>query len=399
MDRRINGHSGNGKKHLIVPVDGAFTLDFVHRLRFTSNVFDTNNPVLPQVLAPCGDSPGRLIVFVDHGVTDNWPNLAERIENFVCQSLDWMTLAAPVQVVCGGENAKNDWSVYQTVLRIIHESAICRHSYVLAIGGGAVLDAVSFAAATAHRGVRLVRLPTTTLAQGDAGIGVKNGINGFGKKNFIGTFAVPWAVVNDEQFLTTLSDRDWRSGLSEAVKVALLKDPVFLNKIESSTTRLNNRDAATLRPIVRRSAELHLQHIVTCGDPFELKGARPLDFGHWSAHKIEQLTDFRIKHGEAVAIGLAIDVLYSALAGRLVASDAERIVGLLENLGFDLYHQVLEDPALFEGLEEFREHLGGQLTITLLDGIGRPVDVHEIDIRRMSDAISHLASIAAQERS
>lgn len=399
MDRRINGHGGNGKKHVIVPVDGAFTHDFVHRLRFTSNVFDINNPVLPQVLAPCGDSPGHLVVFVDQGVADNWPGLAERIEEFISQALDWMTLAAPVQVVCGGEQSKNDWSVYQCVLRTIHQAGICRHSYVLAIGGGAMLDVLGFAAATAHRGVRLVRLPTTTLAQGDAGIGVKNGINSFGKKNFIGTFAVPWAVVNDEQFLTTLSDRDWRCGLSEAVKVALLKDPVFLDQIETSVANLKKRDPAILRPIVRRSAELHLQHIVTSGDPFELKGARPLDFGHWSAHKIEQMTDFRIKHGEAVAIGLAIDVLYSALAGRLVASDAERIVGLLEDLGFDLYDKVLEDPVLFEGLEEFREHLGGQLTITLLNGIGRPVDVHKIDAQRMSDAISHLASIAAQMRS
>lgn len=399
MDRPVNGHSGNGKKHIIVPVDGAFTLDFVHRLRFTSNVFDTNNPVLPQMLAPCQDSPGRLVVFVDQGVADHWPELADRIENFLIQSLDWMTLVAPVQTVCGGEQSKNDWSVYQSVLRTIHEAGICRHSYVLAIGGGAMLDAVGFAATTAHRGVRLVRLPTTTLAQGDAGIGVKNGINGFGKKNFIGSFAVPWAVVNDEQFLTTLSDRDWRCGLSEAVKVALLKDPMFLDQIEASTTKLKKRDPAALRPIVRRSAELHLQHIVTSGDPFELKGARPLDFGHWSAHKIEQLTDFRIKHGEAVAIGLAIDVLYSALAGRLVASDAERIVQLLEDLGFELYDQILEDPALYEGLEEFREHLGGQLTITLLDGIGRPFDAHKIDAQRMSDAISHLASIAAQKRS
>ena len=174
-----------------------------------------------------------------------------------------MTLAAPVQVVCGGEQSKNDWSVYESVLRTIHEAAICRHSYVLAIGGGAMLDVLGFAAATAHRGVRLVRLPTTTLAQGDAGIGVKNGINGFGKKNFIGSFSVPWAVVNDEQFLTTLSDRDWRCGLSEAVKVALLKDPMFLDQIETSVANLKKRDPAILRPIVRRSAELHLQHIVT----------------------------------------------------------------------------------------------------------------------------------------
>ena len=396
MQRRFKPRSSNGKKHPTVPIDAAFSMDYVHRLRFTNDVLDLANPVLREVMSKTDDSPGRLVVVVDHGVAEAWPELTDQIENYLSDALDWMTLAAPVQVVPGGEAAKNDWSVYESVVRVIHEAAICRHSYVLVIGGGAVLDAVGFAAATAHRAVRLVRLPTTTLGQADAGIGVKNGINAFGKKNFLGCFAVPWAVINDEMFLTTLTDRDWRCGLSEAVKVALLKEASFFDLIESSAPRLKDRDQAALRPIVRRSAELHLQHIVACGDPFEMHGARPLDFGHWSAHKLEQMTNFDVKHGEAVAIGLAIDVLYSASMGRLPSSDAERIVRLLESLGFNLYHPALNDPALFEGLEEFREHLGGQLTITLLGGIGQPFDVHDIDKARMSDAIAHLAKVAAQ---
>ena len=396
MASRFDAIRGNGKRQPAVPIDAAFTMDYVHRLRFTSDVLDPANPVLREVLAKTEDSPGRPVVVVDQGVAEAWPGLCERIDDYVIDALDWMTLAAPVQIVPGGETCKNDWSVYESVARTIHDAAICRHSYVLVIGGGAVLDAAGFAAATAHRGVRLVRLPTTTLAQADAGIGVKNGINAFGKKNFLGCFAVPWAVINDEKFLTTLTDRDWRCGLSEAVKVALLKDASFFDIIESAAPRLKERDQTAMRSIVRRSAELHLQHIVSCGDPFEMRGARPLDFGHWSAHKLEQMTDFSVKHGEAVAIGLAIDVLYSATMGRLPGSEAERIVRLLEALGFSLYHAALNDPALFEGLEEFREHLGGQLTITLLDAIGRPFDVHEIDLARMSDAIAHLATVAAR---
>jgi len=249
---------------------------------------------------------------------------------------------------------------------------------------------VGFAAPTAHRGVRLLRLPSTTLAQADAGIGVKNGVNAFGTKNFLGTFAVPWAVVNDEAFLATLADRDWRCGLSEAVKVALLKDERFFEAIETAAGRLADRDEQAMRPVVRRSAELHLQHIVTSGDPFELRGGRPLDFGHWSAHKLEQLTGFRMRHGEAVAIGVALDVVYSAMSGRLAGSDAARIVAVLEKLGFALHDPALRDPALFDGLEEFREHLGGRLTITLLEGIGRPVDVHEMDLGRLGDAVEQL---------
>ncbi len=374
-------------------MDATFDVPYTHRLRFTKDAFDLGNPVLRDVLSHRDDSPGRTVVFVDRGVADAWPDLTRRIEAYFDANLYWMTLACDVKVVAGGEEAKNDWSVYQDVVRTIHDAAICRHSYVIAIGGGAMLDAVGFGAATAHRGVRLIRFPTTTLGQGDAGIGVKNGINAFGKKNFLGAFAVPIAVINDERFLTTLSDRDWRSGISEAVKVALLKDPRLFDLIEERAADLRARDYTAMRPVVRRSAELHLSHIVTGGDPFELGSARPLDFGHWSAHKIEQLTNFQIKHGEAVAMGLAVDVVYSALIGRLAGSEAERIVRALESLGFQLYHRVWTDPAIFEGLEEFREHLGGELTITLLDSIGRPFDAHEIDHQRMRDAIAHLATM------
>ncbi len=318
---RFDAMAGNGHRHPSVPVDAAFSVDHVHRLRFTRDALDAGNPVLRDVLCRGADTGGRLIAFIDEGVDRAWPDLAADLRDYLADNVPWLRLAGPVGIVPGGEAAKNDWSVYQTVARAVHDAKICRHSYVMVIGGGAVLDAVGFAAATAHRGVRLVRLPTTSLAQADSGIGVKNGINAFGKKNFLGVFDVPWAVVNDERFLATLSDRDWRCGLSEAVKVALLKDARLLDLIETNADRLGNRDDAAILPVVRRSAELHLQHIVTSGDPFELRGVRPLDFGHWSAHKLEAMTGFEVRHGEAVASGVAIDVLYSAMIGRLPASE------------------------------------------------------------------------------
>ena len=133
-------------------------------------------------------------------------------------------------------------------------TAIDRHSYVVAIGGGAVLDAVGYAAATAHRGVRLVRVPTTTLSQDDSAVGVKNGINAFGKKNFVGTFAPPHAVLNDFDLLTTLDDRDWRAGISEAVKVALLKDSAFFAWIEQHARELDERSLDAMAMLVHRCA-------------------------------------------------------------------------------------------------------------------------------------------------
>src|SRR6202022_3179540 len=113
----------------------------------------------------------------------------------------------------------------ERMLKVFHAAGLDRRSYVVVVGGGAVLDAVGFAASIAHRGIRLVRLPTTTLAQADSGVGVKNGVNLFGKKNWLGAFAVPWAVINDTAMLATLPDRDFVCGFSEAVKVFLLKDP------------------------------------------------------------------------------------------------------------------------------------------------------------------------------
>jgi 3-dehydroquinate synthase len=267
----------------------------------------------------------------------------------------------------------------------IERHHIDRHSYVVVIGGGAFLDVIGFAAATGHRGVRLVRFPTTTLSQDDSGVGVKNGINAFKKKNFIGTFAVPYAVVNDFQFLHTQPRLTRRAGLIEAVKVALVRDGEFFDWLEKNVSGLLSLDEAVLEEAVQRSAVHHARHIAQGGDPFELGSSRPLDYGHWAAHKLEQLTDFELSHGEAVSVGVALDTLYAAKIGLLEAVDAERVLKLIEGLELPIWHEALElkDPKgrrrVFNGLEEFREHLGGELTVLLLKETGVGVDVHEID--------------------
>ena len=273
---------------------------------------------------------------------------------------------------------------------------MCRHSYVIVIGGGAALDLVGFAASTAHRGVRLIRFPTTTLSQGDGGVGVKNGVNYFGKKNWIGTFSVPDAVVNDFTFLLGLPKVQKRAGYVEAIKVALIRDRSFFEFIEENAEALSSFNTNLLEQVIRKSAALHLEHIAGSGDPFEKGSARPLDFGHWVAHKLEQLSNFQIGHGEAVAIGLAVDLTYSARVGLVKAKTTERILNLLEKLGFPLYHDLLNEVSdsgnrvILEGLEEFREHLGGELTITLIQGIGEGIEVHAMDRQSILQAVSDL---------
>lgn len=397
-DLRPNHPPSSGTSETERDATRTFAVDLTYRLRFTRGVFDPDNPLLSELLSEAihAEQDVGAAVVIDEGVAAAWPSLTETVGRCLARHDALRFSPQHTLLIPGGEAAKNDPAVLEQIIELIDRTRLCRHSYVLAIGGGAALDVIGYAAAIAHRGVRLIRIPTTTLAQGDAGIGVKNGVNFRGKKNFLGTFAVPWAVINDEAFLTTLSARDWRCGLSEAVKVALVKDAAFFEQIEAGADQLSERNESAIGPMIHRSAQLHLDHIADGGDPFELTAARPLDFGHWSAHKLEQMTDFELRHGEAVAVGIALDVVYSALDGRLEWNDAERILRCLQTLGFSLYHAKLrETDALFDGLEEFREHLGGRLTIALLNAIGEQVDVHEIDNTQMLRAIAKLEHFAS----
>ncbi len=372
----------------------AFSLAYKHRLVFTQNVFDLNNSLLLDLLEPTSNNKAKIAVFIDSGVVNTNSTIIDQINAFMQARANRIELAGDVQVVPGSEEIKNVHRNIELILKNISQFGLCRKSYVIVIGGGAVLDAVGFAASMAHRGIRLIRIATTTMSQADSAIGVKNSINAFEKKNFLGFFTVPWAVINDESLLKSLSDRDWIQGFSEIVKVALLKDKLLFNRIEQHTQQIRDRNLQTAISLIRESAKLHFEHITLNGDPFELLDARPLDFGHWSAHKLEQMTHFELGHGEAVAIGLAIDTTYANLMGWLPDRDHQRIINTLQRLGFKLFNPVMEHTSyLLKGLDEFREHLGGKLTIPMLRSIGEPFDVHEIDNNQMRNAITYLADL------
>jgi 3-dehydroquinate synthase len=367
------------------------------RVFFTEDVFAPANLVLKTALGDDdGHTPRQAFVVLDEALAQARPDLARQIEAYFSTPAGSVKLAGPPLVIEGGERAKNSPLQVAEIHSQIDRHHLDRHSYLIAVGGGALLDVAGFAAATAHRGVRHVRIPTTTLSQADSGIGVKNGINAFGKKNFIGTFAPPHAVINDFNLLATLEPRDQRAGYVEAVKVACIRDASFFDELERNAEKLATFEPQAMKRLIHRCAELHLDHIAMSGDPFELGSARPLDFGHWSAHKLEQLSNFQIRHGEAVAIGIALDVLYSCQTGLLDAPSAERVLALLERLGFDLFANELLNVAsdgnlqVLGGLNEFREHLGGDLTITLLRAIGRGVEVHEVNLPKVVEAIHEL---------
>ncbi len=366
--------------------DYTISLEIQHRIRFTRGAFEGGNRMLAGLLQTDqtgGSRVAKVLVFLEQAVAVAFPQLAVQIEEYFSNSPGFDFRGVRVDV--GAEECKRNEKVLRRVWDGIEQEKVDRHSYVLVIGGGAFLDVVGFGAATAHRGVRLVRFPTTTLSQDDSGVGVKNGINAFGKKNWIGSFAVPYAVVNDFTFLHTQPEDIRRDGLVEAVKVALVRDGAFFNWLEDNAKFLYELKPAVLEEAVERSAILHAEHIALGGDPFETGSSRPLDFGHWSAHKLEQITDFALSHAEAVSVGIALDTVYSWRTGRISEQAAHRVLDILLKLGLPLYDEAFELRAadgkreVIAGLEEFREHLGGELTVLLLSDIGKGEDVHQLD--------------------
>jgi len=369
-----------------------FNIPFTFPVLFTRDVVSPDNPGLAEVLAQAGPGPHRLALVLDQGVNRAFPEFAENFAHYLQRQGGWLDLAAPALVVPGGEAAKAGFAVVNQVLELIERQGLCRQSFLLVVGGGAVLDAAGFAASMAHRGVRLIRLPSTVLAQNDAGVGVKNGVNWSGRKNFLGAFAPPFAVINDFSLLRGLSVRDRRSGLSEAVKVALIRDREFFLRLRALRHRLGALEPAALEEAIERCAVLHLEHIASSGDPFEQGSSRPLDFGHWSAHALEELSGFRLSHGEAVAIGVALDSVYSWLAGLMPENDLNDVIEVLSDLGFSLWHPALDSLDVGSALEAFRQHLGGRLLISLIAGPGARLEVDGLDAGVMGRARDWLAA-------
>ncbi|QBQ99138.1 3-dehydroquinate synthase [Paraburkholderia pallida] len=373
-------------------IDQIFDVRYSYPVCFTRDAFAPANSVLADLLRPRerGRGPARVLSAIDAAIVAACPEYPQAIERYAQTHADALELARPAWIVRGGEAVKQELDEVGVFYDFAREHGLCRHSYVVAIGGGALLDAVGFAAATAHRGVRLIRLPSTVLGQNDAGVGVKNAVNWHGRKNFVGTFAPPFAVVNDFALLDSVPVADRRAGIAEAVKVALIRDAEFFGALHADRRALAALAPHAMEPMIVRCAQLHLAQIRHSGDPFERGSARPLDFGHWSAHKLEELSHHRLRHGEAVAIGIALDVVYSQRIGLLTRAQADLVLDTLRDIGFVLDDAALDMLDVAGALNDFREHLGGELCITLLESIGRGVEVNRIDVAVMRGCVDAL---------
>jgi 3-dehydroquinate synthase len=380
----------------------SFSVAYRYPVVFTHDAFAPTNALVAMVLGEVlGElAPTPCLVLVDDGLAAADPGLAGRIAAYCLAHADLLDLRQAPVLVPGGEAAKQGWGVVNRTLQLALAHGLCRHSAVFAVGGGAMLDAVGLGAALFHRGVRLLRFPSTVLSQCDSGVGVKNGIDLDGVKNLAGVFAPPAAVVNDLQLLLSLSERDWIAGVAEAFKVAVIKDAAFLEWLIDRAARLRGRDGVAMEELVHRCAARHCEHIVGGGDPFESGNARPLDFGHWAAHKLESLTHFALRHGEAVAIGMGLDLLYAAELGLIGRQEAERVILALARCGLPVWHPQLERRnlagalPLLDGIDEFRQHLGGTLHVTLPAPLGRCREVTELDRATVLAAMAALKDCA-----
>ncbi|HXK20543.1 MAG TPA: 3-dehydroquinate synthase [Polyangiaceae bacterium] len=375
-----------------------FSVDFEYPVVFCRGALSPSEKALAWCVSR--KEPERrhpLFAVLDAGLVAARPDLPQELERYVAAHAAQLELTAPPLTLPGGEGVKNDPAIIADLHTRLAGARLDKQGTLLIIGGGAVLDAAGYAGSTTHRGVRVVRMPTTVLSQNDAGVGVKTSVNAFGAKNFLGTFAPPFAVINDVELLASLPLRDVRAGLAEAVKVALIRDVAFFEWLEQNAKSLREGERGLLEFAVRRCAELHLRHIASAGDPFERGSARPLDYGHWAAHKLETLTQHGLRHGEAVSIGMALDACYAVAKGMLSEEARTRLCNLLKALGLPTYHPMLVAESqgksvILEGLREFREHLGGSLCITLLTAVGAGVEVHDMDPNLIASSIAWLQS-------
>ncbi|HHT9109726.1 MAG TPA: 3-dehydroquinate synthase [Candidatus Brocadiaceae bacterium] len=370
----------------------AFAVKFNYDIYFTENMFSNNGRIFSEIFK---DKNSKIMVFIDSGVADKHTGIVKQISAWFKKNQERGAYISPVRVP-GGERCKCDRKTQRIIGDSLRIHGLDRHSFVIIIGGGAVLDTVGYIASITHRGIRQVRIPTTVLSQCDSGVGVKTGINYYNTKNYFGTFTPPYAVINDFRFIRSLGVRDILSGVAEAFKVAIIKDKTFLNFLARNGSALKKQNAKAIKKMISHSAELHADHIAKGDDPFEMGSARPLDFGHWSGHYIETLTGYTLKHGESVVLGLMIDMIIARELKLVTVREFNKVLEGLKAWDFKLWHPILEKRekngklSIANGLEEFRQHIGGELNLVMPDGLGKSCLLKSISAEQIETAVKEM---------
>ncbi len=321
--------------------------------------------ISPGIIARLASHVGKLAqsIFI---ITDS---NVERLYGRRVQKLLYDAGADPVLLVfAAGEESKNS-QVVDTLHTQLLKNGVRRDSLIIALGGGVVGDVAGYVAATVLRGVKFVQVPTTLLSQVDSSVGGKVGVDHPLGKNLIGAFHQPSAVFIDPDLLKTLSPREFRNGLAEVVKIGAALDRTLFQMLERHALQLSKNDPALLTDVIRRSVEL--KAAVVAEDEFEVGVRKTLNLGHTFGHALETALNFRIKHGEAVAIGMVAESAMAVQLGLLEGKHFNRLVELLKTLKLPTRVPLIKHKKKFlEALKADKKSSGGGVKFVLLNAIG-----------------------------
>ncbi len=375
----------------------ALSSSFEYPVCFTSDVFSPMNRDLRHLIVRREpEERHRVAAIVDRGALAAQPELNLHIERYARCHNDALDLVAPPIVQGGGEGMKDDASLPARLQAYFHALELDRRSVLLVVGGASLLDLVGFAASTVQSAPRVVRVPTTTLAQAGPAVLPKSAINAFGTKDFLCTFRAPYAVVCDRRFVETQKTRDKVFGLVQAVRAALLWDEELFGWIVAHASRLASGERDAVAELLQQSAALHADFAASTVDEDVYGPEGPLALGAWAAERIELHTERRIRQGEALAVGIALDTTLGALHGTNTEGEREAIHRLLERLGLRLWHDALGNVdsegrlLLLDGLSERASGRAPHVPL-LRNGIGNGVMPHDLREDVLREAITRLA--------
>lgn len=335
---------------------------------------------LPRLGPALSDRGARHVVVI----TDE--HVEEPHATAVAAAFAELKIDVDLVVVESGETSKSIETAHDLWEKLLDLGA-GRKTVIAAVGGGVIGDLAGFVAATYARGLPLVQVPTTLLAQVDSSVGGKVGVNLPGAKNMVGAFWQPVAVHIDTEVLTTLADREYRAGLAEVVKYGVILDAEFFAWLESRAAALNDRDAAALRQVIARSCELKAW--VVGQDEREESGLRAvLNYGHTFCHAFEALTGYtQLLHGEAVAIGMLCASRLAERLGRIDASITARQERLLRTLGLPVDVPQLEPERVIRAMSHDKKVEHGRLRFVLPSRLGHVELVGDVPVDLVREAL------------
>ena len=320
-------------------------------MKYDINIKDKSRVVVGSVgeLLPALLPKKRVVVVSDTNIDRHYHSLIEPYDHIL---------------IGLGESSKT-LKTLDIIYRRFIELGVDRSCFVLAIGGGIVTDVAGFAASTFMRGLEFGFISTSLLGQVDASVGGKNGVNVEGYKNMVGTFTQPKFVICDVDLLRTLSPREFRTGLAEIIKAAVIADVELFEMLEQTDFSTLQRDTERLSEMVYRAVKVKADIVER--DERESGDRRLLNLGHTLAHAIEK-SSTKMNHGEAVAVGLALIAEVATAREMLAVADKERIVALLERAGFQLEAPV-EIRTLLKAVTKDKKAEGNDIHIVFPVGI------------------------------